>query len=625
MRAAYSKKHYEYYREESNTSQSNIIDTTLFGDFVLSGDIDEKEIEKFSYSVFITDRILENLYKDLETIEDVFFISKIVEHGYFKLVKDFDSFSLKNNLSVSKEFGVFFTPLVVSREMAKQAVEESQTKVIIDPCCGTGNLLAACMEYAAENTIELNKLIGIELDAYSAEVCKKTLELYGHKLKIDVDIEIINSDSLEMLSRQSSLFGRELQIGTFIINPPYGKLKFDSDHMSNIETKLTYNNDHLEKKRLGKIKAQSKVKRALNGLNAGKGTPEWSKVFLALCLDRIHDGEGMVFIGPCGWLNSISQSAIRKGIIEKKMLKKVHFLSEAVTGFETVNQPLAIITANASGQLNYVDISNDFDQSKKFYYRDFEKLSKYNYPIPRISADKLKLFIRLQEFPKLSNCEEINNLRGELDQSINKSLFTKKRTKLEVIRGKNIGRYLYIKNDKRLFVDEKLFKEQIGVKPKGNAHKSPRIVGRQCSYMKQKRRLVFDIVSPNCVVGNSCNYLMVKNESDLPFYLALLNSAVMDWYFRVLNGNNHVANYEIDDFPIPYVTEKLKNNIVKEATRIKAVRQTHADAMASTYIDEECKLEAMIFDAYGLSKKEVAIVLENHDFKYIKKATSLYK
>ena len=71
--------------------------------------------------------------------------------------------------------------------------------------------------------------------------------------------------------------------------------------------------------------------------------------------------------------------------------------------------------------------------------------------------------------------------------------------------------------------------------------------------MNKPRRLSWALLDEHAVVGNSCNYLVIRSDNAEPdelwANLAVLNSAVVEWYFRVFNSNNHVANYEIDDLP----------------------------------------------------------------------------
>jgi Alw26I/Eco31I/Esp3I family type II restriction m6 adenine DNA methyltransferase len=594
------------------------IKDTLFEKYIQTSDLDLEAQSMFALNANVTRTITRELIPQIQTLEDYFFVSKVVEQGYFKLLYNLENKKLKNNLSISKEFGAFYTPLRIAREMAKDAVLSSKSKIIIDPCLGTGNLLAACLEYAAENNINLTKLIGIEIDPLATSIAQQLLERFAEALELKVDIEVINTNSLDLLSQQRELFSSVLPNGTIIINPPYGKLKFESDKLSNAETKLSFNDKHSNKKKINTIELKSCVLKALGNLSTGRGGLEWSKVFLALCFNHISEDEALVYIGPCGWLNSVSQYDFRKAIIKSKHLSKVHFISEASTGFETVNQPLAIVNINKNYN-KVIELTNDFQVEPPLIYDELEKLEHFGFPIPRVHLDDIYLFVKLQAFSKVRSSHNIKNLRGELDQSIDKPIFSKVKSGLRIIRGENIGRYkeLPVPIERDFYADIVEFEKRLSQKPKGIAYKQERIVCRQCSYMKQKRRLIFTLIPKNCLVGNSCNYMTVPDDSKL-FYLGLFNSALMDWYFRVLNGNNHVANYEIDDFPIPEITDSLKKQLEKEVKTIISTYRSSNNPRGTTYNIQEANLDAMILTAFQLSKKEALIILNNkHSKDYI--------
>ncbi len=596
------------------------IKDTLFENYAQTSDLNLEAISMFALNATVTKKITQELIPEIKDLEDYFFASKVVEQGYFKLLSSVENTKFKNNLSVSKEFGAFYTPLRIAREMAKEAVLGSESKVIIDPCLGTGNLLAACLEFASENNIPLTKLVGIEIDPLAADVALRSLTRFAKVLNIQVEIEVINANALELLSQQRELFSSTLPVGTIIINPPYGKLKFDSDKLSNAETSLSFNDEHSNKKKANAIELKVQVQKALGNLSAGRGGLEWSKVFLALCYNHITEKETLVYIGPCGWLNSVSQFNLRKALVESKHLNRVHFISEASTGFETVNQSLAVVSISKTKK-DAIDLVNDFKPESPLKYKELERLEHFGYPIPRVHLNDIQLFIKLQAHPKIKDNKNVRNLRGELDQSIDKVIFTKLKSKLRIIRGENIGRFqeLSVPAEREFYADMHQFEKRLSTKPKGSAFKQERLVCRQCSYMKQKRRLIFTLIPEGCLVGNSCNYLTVPSDLKL-LYLGILNSGLMDWYFRVLNGNNHVANYEINDFPIPTITESLKDSIEEEVRAIQATYASKKSTVGTTYINEEAKLEALILKAFQLSEKEALVVLRNtHSQEYINK------
>jgi hypothetical protein len=75
--------------------------------------------------------------------------------------------------------------------------------------------------------------------------------------------------------------------------------------------------------------------------------------------------------------------------------------------------------------------------------------------------------------------------------------------------------------------------------------------------MNQVRRLKWAYVSEGKVLGNSCNFISIDFEGlwALPeemifYFLAILNSSLLNERFKLLSPNNHVSNGEIDSLPV---------------------------------------------------------------------------
>lgn len=73
-----------------------------------------------------------------------------------------------------KELDAFFTPPELTIKMIEQ-LDSIENKTILDPTCGSGNLLAACIIAGADPT----KIYGNELDEELLTVCKNRLTKLG--------------------------------------------------------------------------------------------------------------------------------------------------------------------------------------------------------------------------------------------------------------------------------------------------------------------------------------------------------------------------------------------------------------------------------------------------------------
>ena len=93
-----------------------------------------------------------------------------------KIYSEYNSFKENlyagKSLEERKELDQFFTPPELTIAMIEKFDCDSlEDKRILDPCCGSGNLLAACLIAGATP----RKIFGNDFDATMVKVCKKRL------------------------------------------------------------------------------------------------------------------------------------------------------------------------------------------------------------------------------------------------------------------------------------------------------------------------------------------------------------------------------------------------------------------------------------------------------------------
>ena len=92
------------------------------------------------------------------------------------ITEEFEEFKAQMYSGKTKEerqkLGQFFTPAGISIQMIEKFECESLAgKKILDPTCGSGNLLAACLIAGADS----DKVFGNELDKTMLDTCRKRL------------------------------------------------------------------------------------------------------------------------------------------------------------------------------------------------------------------------------------------------------------------------------------------------------------------------------------------------------------------------------------------------------------------------------------------------------------------
>ena len=102
-------------------------------------------------------------------------------------------------LDERRKLGAFFTPPELTIKMIEK-FETIENKTILDPTCGTGNLLAACIIAGANPTL----VYGNEYDPTFVALCKKRLAKLGVPEDNIHEGDALNPEALKLNNFTSS-------------------------------------------------------------------------------------------------------------------------------------------------------------------------------------------------------------------------------------------------------------------------------------------------------------------------------------------------------------------------------------------------------------------------------------
>ncbi len=93
---------------------------------------------------------------------------------------------------------------------------------------------------------------------------------------------------------------------------------------------------------------------------------------------------------------------------------------------------------------------------------------------------------------------------------------------------------------------------------------------------------------------------------DYKFLLGILNSNFINWYFRCfLSEGLHFYPNDAKELPIPDVSPEQQVPIIKLVDQILDAKHTDPDADTS---DLENEIDRLVYDLYGLTDDEIAVV-----------------
>ncbi|MCT7521046.1 TaqI-like C-terminal specificity domain-containing protein [Aliarcobacter cryaerophilus] len=385
------------------------------------------------------------------------------------------------------------------------------------------------------------------------------------------------------------MFNNHIKFDLILTNPPYKNLKASSKELNSEEIE-----DYKEN-------CKQLAKEIRNKLNYQQGTLNLYKIFLELIYTVYSDENACIgVIIPSSILTDYTSSLLRKYLFTNALINNIFTLKENSKEFNDISQSLCYF--GSIKKKNIYNILTLIEENKTKYIIDLSKIENIdeNLPIIKLNNTSLNILNKLHKFEKIKQNKNIINLRGELDLTLNKKYITHEKTKYNLLQGKNIAEWTF--SDNSSYVKESFVVEEISKKIIFS--KKERIICHQISNISNKKRLKFSKIPSNYILGNSCNFISVKNF-DIDYLLGILNSYLMDWHFRLFSSNNHINNYEIDNLPIAI------NN------QIEPLIKECVEAILKGNKQEIIKLNKLIFKLYELNKNEIIEVLANYDDEYV--------
>ena len=516
-----------------------------------------------------------------------------------------------------KQTGSYYTALDLTVLMMKELVDSlpSETKealyakTFLEPCVGTGNFVYAYLRVCKDLKFSREKNIELLKNIYVCDINKQALAMYQENLTMiakgwfDIDLDQtyfdshigtgllfdVDAEQIQYISIADVFPADRAKNGFDIVvtNPPYKNLKAERSH---------YQSDTQH--------VQDKEKYTAIGKLAGKhfsysttGVLNIYKLFVEEIVERYLASDGICsLLIPASILSDKSCSVLRTRILETCAVKSLRIVSEN-SKYVDSSQALCAMLMHKGEHTKSIHIDGSFDgniqQGALVSIDDILDETTGN-AILVLSDNEYKIRKQMRVHPTIKQIPYIDNLRGELDMTNNKLSITTDMTPYALYRGRHIGHYKTVELPEKEYVKEAF----VNSTAKRRYIFEHRLVCQQIANMAKKRRIAFAIVPPNSVLANSCNFISVgtnEDNVDIYFLMGVLNSTLIDWYFKLTSSNNHINNYEIDNFPIPINYEKkavvsgLVRKYLKEPT----------DEMLQ-------QIDSLVYEAYGITQIQQA-------------------
>jgi len=234
--------------------------------------------------------------------------------------------------------------------------------------------------------------------------------------------------------------------------------------------------------------------------------------------------------------------------------------------------------------------------------------------IPSIDQREFGILQKVSKFTRLkfyAKCYE-----GEINLTFHKKFLRKKKNDYaKMIKGAAVQKWFLKEKMSQGDIEYLDYKNYLkdNTANKSQHFRLKRIVMQGITGVDEKCRLKMTIINPGIFCGNSVNYILIKNK-DLSecFLIALLNSKLLNWFFKVFSTNSNVNGYEIDNLPIPKISlleQKVFTDLVNKIFVIANTNDYSENIFKQDKVHMyEEQIDKLVYNLYGLTKEEIGIV-----------------
>ncbi|MFI3261928.1 MAG: Eco57I restriction-modification methylase domain-containing protein [Rikenellaceae bacterium] len=340
------------------------------------------------------------------------------------------------------------------------------------------------------------------------------------------------------------------------------------------------------------------------------------KLFLAKALKCLTKTDGIItYIFQNSFLADKQAEQLRKYTIDNAQIVVIDSYPERDSKrkrvFESVKMSVCTIVIRNTHSLEPFTVNVWKDKNKEngitslFTKHIIKAIDPNAYTIPRIENKDIQTIIKVKQ---QSSNVKLKCFEGELNMTFHKEYFNFNINNPLILKGASIQRYYFTKEMSQgtvEYLEEKSYLMKYQKSGKSNHHNSERIAMQGMTGANDHTRLVMTYIPKDIYLANSCNYLLPSDDYDIKYVLALLNSKLLNWYFRCFSTNSNVNGYEVDDLPIKLVeidVQQLFASIVDEILRIKG-----SDYKADT-LELEARIDKMVYKLYELTPREIELV-----------------
>ena len=201
--------------------------------------------------------------------------------------------------------------------------------------------------------------------------------------------------------------------------------------------------------------------------------------------------------------------------------------------------------------------------------------------------------------------------QGEINETNQRMFLSEIAFGPEVIRGSSICMYTVREASQGvpLNLDVESYLEGASKRSKAWDHKYRRVGLQNIAPQNNFRRLIAAPIATGDFCFGTVNYVTEERTTiPLDVILALINSQVLDWYFRLGSTNAHVNVYQLKTLPVPIMSKEVVEEVSEMSRRIQDIEyyrvsdtQIKRSRLAGDAQPFQNAIDDVLFQCYGLS------------------------
>ncbi|MCL2805151.1 MAG: N-6 DNA methylase [Treponema sp.] len=440
------------------------------------------------------------------------------------------------NISQKSGFGAYYTPSCLLTD-----IKIKSDKTILDPCCGSGNILLNILSKEHDPA----KIYIRDIDETALKICYINLVLFFNDKNITPNIlkQDITSDNT---------FNR--QFDYIVTNPPWG-------------SKYTMH----QKEHLVKLYPQL-------------STPEIFSIALFNARKMLKENGELYFFLPYSFLNVTAHKNIRRCIFNENNKITVKLLGNAFKGVLSESIRLHL---KSSSYEKYISIQN---KNTDVYQIPLQNITPPDFLVSAVSKTQDTLIMEKMYKTEHTTLKDAVFALGIVTGN-NKKHLTKDKTAKAIYRGKDIEKYTLLKPCYYFEFKPDLFQQAAPLE----YYQKEKIVYRFIS-----DRLICALDSEGSFLLNSAN-LFISGNYPMRAIVSFFNSDIYTFILRKKFNSKKVLKSHLQDLPLPVLSDKTHQYISDLYN--EAFSEARGQLPGISMFQE--KIDRIICEAFGIDENEM--------------------